>query len=440
MTTTNSTRPGPLRVAVLGAGSVGAQTVRQLLDRHDELVARIGRDFAVTGVLVRRLDARRDTDIPAGLFTTEAEPLIDDADIVIELIGGIEPARAYVERALRGGADVVTANKALLAESQVEIFAAGREGRAETWYEAAVAAAIPIIRPLQDSMIGDRINRVMGIVNGSTNYVLDRMDTEGLGMEAALDEAKRLGYLEADPSADVEGWDAAAKATILAGLAFHTHVPRDAVACEGIAGITGELVQAAKRNGQVVKLLAVCERLDADTPDEAVNVRVSPVLLSRTHPLAAVHGAMNAVFVEAMDAGSLMFYGAGAGGVETSSTVLADFVLAAKRIVRQAPPEYITFVDHLPVAPLARVRSRYRISLQVVDQPGTLAAVARTIAEGGVSVREVQQSGEAGAGPATLVVSTHHAPEADLQNVVEQLRDLDVVEAVAGVIRVEGVE
>lgn len=430
----------PLKVAVLGAGSVGSQTVRQLLERHDELAARIGCDFVVTGVLVRHLDAHRDSPIPAELLTTEAEPLIDGADIVIELIGGIEPARTYVERALRNGADVVTANKALLAESQVEIFEAGREGGAETWYEAAVAAAIPIIRPLQDSMIGDRINRVMGIVNGSTNYILDRMDVDGLGMQEALDEAIRLGYAEADPSADVEGWDAAAKATILAGLAFHTHVPREAVACEGITGITGELVQAAKASGQVVKLLAVCERLDADTPDEAVNVRVTPVLLPRTHPLAAVHGGMNAVFVDAMDAGSLMFYGAGAGGVETSSTVLADFVLAAKRIVRAAPPEFITFVDHLPIAPLDRVRSRYRIELQVGDEPGTLAAIAGKIAELGVSVRDVQQISAARSGPATLVVSTHRAPERDLQQVVAELRTLDAVESVVGVIRVEGVE
>jgi homoserine dehydrogenase len=434
-------RPGaPLKVALLGAGSVGAQTARQLIERREELSQRIGAPYELIGIAVRRLDAPRDVELPAELFTTDAEGLIDRADIVIELIGGIEPARTWIERALRQGKDVVTANKALLAAHQVEIFQAGREGGAETWYEAAAAAAIPIIRPLQDSLVGDRIQRVLGIVNGSTNYILDRIDTAGITMEEALDEARRLGYLEADPTADIEGHDAAAKATILAGLAFHTHVPREAVHTEGITRLTGEQLVDARRDGFVVKLLAVAERLHAGTPDEAVNVRFYPSLVPHDHPLAAVHGGKNAIFVEAMDAGDLMFYGAGAGGVETSSTVLSDFVLAAKRIVRGAPAEFITFDAHLRIADIAEVGSSWQITLHVDDQPGVLEQIAAVLARGDVSVRALHQSAleDAQVDGARLVIITHHAPEGVLRRVVALLGDLPAVRSVVGVLRVEG--
>ena len=429
-----------LKVALLGAGSVGAQTARQLIERRAELAQRIGADFELIGIAVRNLHGHRDVELPQQLFTTDADRLIDEADIVIELIGGIEPARTYIERALSDGKDVITANKALLAAHQVDIFEAGRRGGAETWYEAAAAAAIPIIRPLQDSLVGDRINRVLGIVNGSTNYILDRIDTAGITLEEALDEASRLGYLEADPSADVEGHDAAAKATILAGLAFHTHVPRSAVHTEGITQLTTEQLVAAKRDGYVVKLLAIAERLPAKPGErDAVNVRVYPAMVPADHPLAAVHGGKNAIFVEALDAGDLMFYGAGAGGVETSSTVLSDFVLAAKRIVRGAPAEFVSFDANLRIADISEVESSWHITLHVADEPGVLEQISAVFADNEISVRALHQEQLAdSAADASLVVVTHRATEGRLQRTVEQLAEASAVRAVIGVMRVEG--
>ena len=293
-----------LRVAILGAGSVGAQVAALLLEHGDELANRVGAGLELVGIAVRDLDAPRSTDIPRELLTTDANSLILGADIVIELIGGLEPAREYVSLALNSGADVITGNKALLATHGPELFAIAEQVGAQLYYEAAVGGAIPIIRPLRDSLAGDRVHRILGIVNGTTNYILDRMDREGDSFEQALAAATELGYAEADPTADIEGYDAAQKATILASLAFHTTVPLEAVHREGISRITHEQVVAAREAGFVVKLLAVCERLtDAETGIEGVSARVHPALVPQSHPLAAVHGANNAVFLEAEAAG-----------------------------------------------------------------------------------------------------------------------------------------
>lgn len=432
--------PRVLRIGVLGAGTVGSETIRQLIERKQELEQRIGGRYALTGILVSSIDKPRDPVIPRELLTTDPDEVIEGADIVVELLGGIDPARGYIERALAAGTDVVTGNKALLSAHQTEIFAVGQRGGAETYYEAAVAAAIPIVRPLQDSLVGDKVMRVMGIINGSTNYILDQIDTRGISMADALDEARALGYLEADPSADVDGWDAASKITILAGLAFHTHVPADAVFREGIGAVTREQIRAAKAAGFVVKLLGIAERLvDSATGQESVNVRVYPALIRREHPLAAVRGGKNAVFVEAEAAGDLMFYGAGAGGVETSSAVLGDIVLAAKRILTGAPAQFITFDADLPIASVDRVVVRYQITLEVEDRPGVLAAVAEVISGRGVSVETASQSQPVsdGAG-ATLIVVTHPASEHSLQQTVADLAASDAVRAVTAVLRVEG--
>ena len=324
-----------LRVALLGAGAVGSQVAALLLKHGDELADRAGAALELVGIAVRDLDAPRETDLPRELFTTDAESLIVGADIVIELMGGIEPAKTYLLQAINSGADVVTANKALLATHGPEIFDAADQVGAQVYYEAAAAGAIPIIRPLRDSLAGDRVQRIMGIVNGTTNYILDRMDTEGADFGDVLAQAQALGYAEADPTADVEGYDAAQKAAILASLAFHTTVPLEAVHREGITSIDKAMIDSARHAGHVIKLLAVCERLvdgtDAATPVESISVRVYPALIHRDHPLASVHGANNAVFVEAEAAGNLMFYGAGAGGVQTASAVLGDVVSAARR-------------------------------------------------------------------------------------------------------------
>ena len=323
-----------LRVALLGGGTVGAQVARILLEHRDELASRIGATLDLVGIAVRDLKAPRSADLPKELFTTDAESLILGSDIVIEVMGGLEPARTYILQALNSGADVVTANKALLANHGPELFAAAEQVGAQLYFEAAVAGAIPIIRPLRDSLAGDRVNRVMGIVNGTTNYILDAMDATGSSFDDALAVATELGYAEADPTADVDAFDAAQKVAILAGLAFHTHVPLDKVHREGIRSVTGQTVDFARKAGYVVKLLAIAERVtDPDTGEEGVSARVYPALISREHPLAAVRKANNAVFVEAEAAGSLMFYGAGAGGPEYTLSLHDALPIDRKSVV-----------------------------------------------------------------------------------------------------------
>jgi homoserine dehydrogenase len=430
-----------LRIALLGAGSVGAQVASLLLEHGDELSERVGAGLELVGVAVRDLDAPRSAAIPAELLTTDARSLILGADIVVELMGGLEPAREYLELALTSGADVVTANKALLATHGPELFEIAEQVGAQLYYEAAVGGAIPIIRPLRDSLAGDRVRRILGIVNGTTNYILDRMDREGADLAEVLADAQALGYAEADPTADVEGFDAAQKAAILASLAFHTTVPLDAVYREGIMSVTAADVAAARSAGFVVKLLAVCERLvDPETGAEGVSARVHPALVPNDHPLAAVHGANNAVFLEAEAAGSLMFYGAGAGGIQTASAVLGDVVSAARRHVIGGPGVAESTQANLPVLPISSVRTRYRITLEVVDKPGVLAAIATMFAEHGVSVEAVQQDArpDAAAPTATLVIGTHEATEQALAATVAALAATDVVAAVSSVLRVEG--
>jgi len=436
-----------VRVALLGAGSVGSQVARLLLEQGDDFAGRAGAGLELVGIGVRDVDAPRDVDLPSELFTTDVESLIVGADIVVELIGGLEPARSYVLQALNSGADVITGNKALLASHGTELFDAAEQVGAQVYYEAAVAGAIPIIRPLRDSLAGDRVQRIMGIVNGTTNFILDRMDTDGSSLEDALATATALGYAEADPTADIEGYDAAQKAAILASLAFHTAVPLAAVHREGITSVTHDQVVAARKAGYVVKILAICERLVDDEGVEGVSARVYPALVPLSHPLAAVHGAKNAVFVEAESAGDLMFYGAGAGGVETASAVLGDLVSAARRHVIGGPGVAESTHANLPVLPIGRVSTRYQITLDVADQPGVLAEVAGVLSDHGVSVHSVEQTSGATPGvtvegdavaTATLIIGTHRARESDLAATVTALKNATVVNSVTSVLRVEG--
>lgn len=434
-----------LRVALLGAGAVGSQVAGLLLRHGDELADRAGARLELAGIAVRDVDAKRDVDLPRELFTTDADSLIVGSDIVIELMGGIEPARTSILHAISSGADVVTANKALLATHGTEIFDAADQVGASVYYEAAAAGAIPIIRPLRDSLAGDRVRRIMGIVNGTTNYILDRMDTEGAEFGDVLADAQRLGYAEADPTADVEGYDAAQKAAILASLAFHTSVPLDAVHREGITSIDASLIESARHAGYVVKLLAVCERIEDASgtgPAEAISVRVYPALVPRTHPLASVHGANNAVFVEAEAAGSLMFYGAGAGGVQTASAVLGDVVSAARHHIAGGVGVGESTRANLPILPIGRVTTRYQITLEVSDETGVLATVAGILSEGRVSIATVEQTVVAdpngGPGIARIVIGTHKALEQDLSDTVARLAASGVVERVVSVLRVEG--
>ncbi len=358
-----------------------------------------------------------------------------DVDIVVEVIGGIEPARSLLLAAMKNGKSVVTANKALLAEDGAEIYGAAREYGADLYYEASVAGAIPLLRPLRESLAGDTVHRVLGIVNGTTNYILDRMDSSGAGFAESLEEAQALGYAEADPTADVEGFDAAAKAAILAGLAFHTPVTAADVHREGITEVTAADIGSARALGRVVKLLAICERCPRAG---GISVRVHPAMIPRSHPLAAVGEAYNAVFVEAESAGRLMFYGAGAGGTPTASAVLGDIVAVARnRLAGTRGPDASTYAG-LPVVPMGETLTRYHVSLDVDDRPGVLAPVAEAFARHDVSIEAVRQASRGE--EAQLVIVTHTARDAALAATVRDLEALSVVRAVASVMRVEGEE
>ena len=433
----------PIGVAVLGMGNVGTEVVRIIRDNADDLRQRVGAALVLRGVAVR--DIGLDRGIPAELLTTDAHALVtrDDVDLVVEVMGGIDPARALIGAALNAGKSVVTANKALLADYTGELAAAAEHSRADLYFEAAVAGAIPVVRPLIQSLSGDRVNRVVGIVNGTTNFILSAMDETGADYGEMLAEAQKLGYAEADPTADVEGYDAAAKAAILASLAFHTRVTAADVYREGISRITAEDLETAAAVGCTVKLLAICERVPSDPSAEEggkdrISVRVYPALIPRKHPLSAVTGAFNAVVVEAENAGRLMFYGQGAGGAPTASAVMGDLVMAARNkfFGGRAPGESV--YAELPIAPVGDTPTRYHVNLQVADRTGVLKAVAGEFAKHGVSISTVRQEGSDHG--ARLVVVTHHATESALADTVAALAELESVTSVTSVLRLEGTE
>ncbi|HVR00027.1 MAG TPA: homoserine dehydrogenase, partial [Mycobacterium sp.] len=366
----------------------------------------------------------------------------EDVDIVIELMGPVEPARKAILTALEHGKSVVTANKALLAIATGELAQAAENGNVDLYFEAAVAGAIPVIRPLTQSLAGDTVLRVAGIVNGTTNYILSEMDSTGADYDAALADASALGYAEADPTADVEGYDAAAKAAILASIAFHTRVTADDVYREGITKISPDDFTSARALGCTIKLLAICERIVTDEGQERVSARVYPALVPLSHPLATVNGAFNAVVVEAEAAGRLMFYGQGAGGAPTASAVTGDLVMAARnRVLGSRGPRESKYAQ-LPVAPMGFISTRYYVSMFVADRPGVLSSVAAEFARREVSIAEVRQEGVADQGGkpvgARIVVVTHRATDAALSETVTALGDLDVVQEVSSVLRLEG--
>jgi homoserine dehydrogenase len=425
----------PIRVALLGCGTVGTEVLRLLHGRPEEFAARTGAPVEVTGVAVRR--PHKHPDVPEHLLTTDASALVDgDVDIIVELIGGIEPARSLLLRALRAGKSVVTANKALLAEYGAELYSAADEAGVDIYFEAAVAGAIPLLRPLRESLAGDRINRVMGIVNGTTNYILSAMDSTGAGYAETLEEAGQLGYAEADPTADVDGFDAASKAAILASLAFHTRVSATDVYREGISRVGPGDIASARSLDRTVKLLAICERVVEPDGSESVSARVHPAMIPRSHPLAGVGDAFNAVFVEAEAAGHLMFYGQGAGGAPTASAVLGDLVAVARNLVVAGKGPRESAHAQLSVRPMGRTPTRYHISLDVLDRPGVLSQVAATFNEHDVSISVVRQVGRGD--DASLVVVTHTALDAALQSTVDKIARLPAVREVVSVMRVEG--
>jgi homoserine dehydrogenase len=432
----------PIGIAVLGLGNVGREVVRIIDESSADLAARIGAPLELRGVAVRQVSD--DRTVPVGMLTDNVEELVsrDDVDIVVELMGPVEPARKAILTALEHGKSVVTANKALLAQSTGELAQAAELAHVDLYFEAAVAGAIPVIRPLTQSLAGDTVLRVAGIVNGTTNYILSEMASTGADYASALADASALGYAEADPTADVEGYDAAAKAAILASIAFHTRVTADDVYREGITKVTSADFDAARALGCTIKLLAICERITTPDGAQRVSARVYPALVPLSHPLATVSGAFNAVVVEAEAAGRLMFYGQGAGGNPTASAVMGDVVMAARNRVHGGRGPRESKYAQLPIAPMGVISTRYYVSMTVKDRPGVLASVATEFGKREVSIAEVRQEGilddHGQLTGARIVVVTHRATDAALSDTVSALSELDVVEKVNSVLRLEG--
>lgn len=425
-----------MRVGVLGCGNVGAALVQLIEQRGTEIAARTGITLEVSRVAVRSLTRTRPIHLGEDVLTRDAAEVVADPDIdvIVEVIGGIEPARELILAALAAGKPVITANKELLANHGAELFAAASAAGVDLLFEAAVAGGIPILRPLRESLVGEDVRRIMGIVNGTTNFILTRMSEEGTGYAEALAEAQQLGYAERDPTADVEGYDAGAKAAILASLAFGAKVVAGDVYHEGISNITPADIAFARRLGFVIKLLAVAELVAGPEGDE-VAVRVHPAMVPEHHPLAGVRDSFNAVFVEGAAVGDLMFYGRGAGGNPTGSAVLGDLVDAAQNLRKRTHADLPALVRR-PVRPIDELRSSYYVNLDVVDRPGVLRAVAEAFERHAVSIKSLEQEG-VGA-DARLVFITHEAREADVQATLEDLRGLDVIHRITSVLRVIG--
>jgi homoserine dehydrogenase len=422
-----------VRIGILGCGNVGSALVRLITDQADVIEGRTGVRLEIARVAVRNLSRERDVPLPASVFTHDAAEVVSDpsVDVVVEVIGGIEPARELIMDALKAGKPVVTANKELLANFGREIFETAEFAGVDLLFEAAVAGGIPFIRPLRESLVGERIRRVLGIVNGTTNFILTRMAEDGSSFHDALGEAQSLGYAERDPTADVEGYDAAAKTAIIASIAFGARVVAGDVYREGISELTAHDMQSARQLGYVVKLLAIAEEIDG-----SIAVRVHPAMVPNQHPLASVRDSFNALFLEGDAVGELMFYGRGAGGGPTASAVLGDLIDASKNLISGSRGATIGTLARKPVLPIDEVESMFYVLLEAADQPGVLATIANVFGENGVSIRSMQQSGLGD--DARLIFVTHRAREADLRRTVHEVRELEVVRRIGTVLRVIG--
>jgi homoserine dehydrogenase len=426
---------GLVRVGVLGCGNVGAALVRALEANADLITQRSGVRLEVVRVAVHNLAKERDIDFAPGVLTNDADAVVSDphVDVVVEVIGGVEPARSLMLTALKAAKPVITANKELLANFSGELFEAAETAGVDLLFEASVAGGIPLMRPLRESLVGERIQRVMGIVNGTTNYVLTRMTEQGSSFAEAVAEAQELGYAERDPTADVEGFDAASKAAIIASIAFGARVVAGDVYREGITQIGADDIAAAGELGYVVKLLAIAEEHDG-----SVGARVHPAMVPLDHPLASVRGSFNAVFIEGEMVGQLMLLGRGAGGVPTASAVLGDLIDAAKNLHAGARGATIGTLSRKRICPIDETASQFYVALDVVDQPGVLAKIAGVFGTHDVSIQSMQQKGQ-GEG-ARLIFVTHLAREAALSATIHEVRELDVVGRVGSVLRVVGGE
>lgn len=424
----------PVKVGILGCGNVGGALARLIRDHGEAIETRTGMRIEVGAIAVRDLDRNRDVGVARELFTTDAKSVVNDPgiDIIVEVIGGMDPARSLITDALAHGKPVITANKELLAAEGAELFKAAEAARVDLLFEASVCGGIPLMRPLRESLAGDRIRRVTGIVNGTTNYILTRMSEAGSSFEDALAEAQALGYAEADPTADVEGFDAVAKAAIIASIAFSARVTAADVHREGITGVTAQDIQSARDLGYVIKLLATAEEVDGE-----VSVRVNPAMIPVEHPLAAVRGAFNAVFIEGDAVGQVMLYGPGAGGMPTASAVLGDLIDAAKNLA-SGQGATIGRMSDRRIRPLDEMGSQFYLLVEVMDQPGVLAAIAGVFGANGVSIKSMRQQGIGD--EARLIFVTHQALERDFEATIKGVRELDAVHRVGSILRVVGEE
>ncbi len=423
-----------IRIGLLGCGNVGAALVRQIDAQREEIAQRSGIELQVVAVAVRNLALERDVPLPAEIFTHDADEVVAraDVDVVVEVMGGIEPARRLILAALHAKKPVITANKELLANVGAELFAAADASGVDLLFEASVAGGIPLMRPLRESLLGEPIRRVLGIVNGTTNFILTKMSESDATFAEALAEAQSLGFAERDPTADVEGFDAAAKASIIASIAFGASVIAGDVYREGIASLQSSDISSARALGYVIKLLAIAEDVDGE-----LAVRVHPTLVAGTHPLATVNDSFNAVFVEGDRVGSLMFYGRGAGGDPTASAVLGDLLDASSNVVAGAKGASVGTLTQRKVQPIDDVASQFLVRLTSVDEPGVLATIAAIFGSHGVSIKSMQQHGNDGA-IAELVFITHIAKEADFRATIHDLKALPSVKAIGSVLRVLG--
>jgi homoserine dehydrogenase len=424
-----------VRVGLLGCGNVGAALVRLLAEHGDDIARRADCRLEITRVAVLDVERERGLPLDPSVFTTDGVAIVDDpaVDVVVELLGGVEPARSLVLRAFANRKPVVTANKELLASHGRELFDVQEAANVDLYFEASVGGGIPLIRPLKESLAGERVVKILGIVNGTTNFILTRMSEHGSSFEDALAEAQRLGYAEADPTADVGGYDAAAKIAILASIAFNARVVASDVYREGIDAVTAQDIADARQMGYVVKLLAI-----AELEDDAITARVHPAMVPAAHPLAAVRDAFNAVFVEGEKVGQLMFYGRGAGGNATATAVAGDLVSVARNLASGGRGVGCTCRLERRIRPMDDTRDQYYLNLHVEDRPGVLADIADRFGRNAVSIERVWQEGFGD--EATLAFITHRTLEGAFQKTVLELRELEFVRSVQSLLRVEGDE
>ena len=425
-----------IKVGLLGLGTIGTGVAKVLINNRDTITKKVGKPVELLKVLERNINKKYSVTLPDGVLTDKPEDVLDnpEIDIIVEVIGGIETAKEFIIRALENGKHVVTANKDLLAIHGKDLFEIAESKNADLFFEASVAGGIPIIRPLKECLAGNKLEQVMGIINGTTNYILTKMTQDGSDFNEVLKEAQDLGYAEADPTADIEGYDAARKIAILASIAFNTRITFSDVYVEGITKITADDIQYAKDLGFVIKLLGITNYINSQ-----VEVRVHPVFIPKSHPLASVNDVFNAIFLKGDAVGEVMFYGRGAGEMPTASAILGDVIDAARNIEYGVTGRIsCTCFEERPIISIGEIQSEYYLRLKVVDKPKVLASIAGVLGDNDVSIASVVQKNTGKKGKAEIVLITHKVCESSLRNALQIIGNMPIVDTISSVIRVEG--